>query len=182
MSINIYGLNDSWVALDAILEETGGEITPEAGELLETLISEAPDALERAGFYLKFLEAEVGVIDARRQALAANKAVKEAKAEKVRTLMADVLKRIGKPVKLPEFTLSTQTRTSYAFEVQPGVELFELPTQFWKQPDPVLVKSALNEAAKAGTLPDGVVCSESTNTSLMIRTPKAKAETETPAA
>ncbi len=176
MNLTIYGLNDSWQALDAFLEESGGEITPEAAELLDTLISEAPEALERAGHYIKFLENEVAVIDARRAALAANKSIKEAKAEKVRDLMATVLKRIGKPVKLPEFTLTTQTRTSYAFEVQPGVELFELPTQFWKQPEPVLVKTALNEAAKAGTLPEGVICSESTNTSLMIRTPTKKTD------
>lgn len=180
--MNIYDLTENWQRLDALLEETGGELTPEVDELLATMVDESPVALERAAHYLKALENVQEVCKARRAALAATVERTESKAEKVRTLMADVLKRIGKPVKLPEFTLSTQTRTSYAFEVQPGVELFELPTQFWKQPDPVLVKSALNEAAKAGTLPDGVVCSESTNTSLMIRTPKAKAETETPAA
>lgn len=180
--MNISGLNDSWLALDAVLEETGGELTPEADELLATLISEAPDALERAGFYLKHLEREVAIIDERRQALAANKAIKEAKADKVRDLMATVLKRLGKPVKLPEFTLSTQTRTSYAFAIAPDSEIFELDTMFVRYREPELNKTALTDAAKAGQLPAGVLCTTSESTSLMIRTPKTKATETTTAA
>jgi hypothetical protein len=174
--MHIYEIDSNWQRIEGLLEESCGELTPEIEEALGALITESPEALERAGHYVKALEAVQEVCKARRAALAATIERTEAKAEKVRAAMAAVLKRIGKPVKLPEFTLSTQTRTSYAFAVAPGVEVFELPTQFWKQPEPELVKSALNEAAKAGTLPESITCLESTNTSLMIRTPTKKSE------
>jgi hypothetical protein len=175
--MNLYDLTENWQRLDAMLEESAGDLTPEAEEIMATLVTEAPDALERAGFFLKNSEARVDVAKARRAALAATIEVEEAKQERVRAAMALVLQRLGKPVKLPEFTLSTQTRTSYAFALAPDADPLEIG-DFLRYREPELDKKALTAAAKEGNVPAGILCQTSETTVLMLRTPAKKNTTE----
>ena len=175
--MNIYGLSESWLSLDAVLEETGGEVTPEVAEMIAALVDESPQALERAAHYLQALDGAADVAKARRAALAATVERTEGKAAKVREVMTAVLVRVGKPVRLPEFTLSTTTRTSYAFAVSPDCQVFEVDDRFLRYRDPELNKAALTEAQKAGELPASIVCVESSSTSLMLRVSKPKEKT-----
>ncbi len=178
--MHIYDLDTNWQRLDAVLEESAGELTPEVEEIMSTLITEAPEALERAGFFIKNSEARVDA-KARRTALAATIEAEEAKQDRIRAAMTTVLQRLGKPVKLPEFTLSTQTRTSYAFALAPDADPLEIG-DFLRYREPELDKKALTVAAKEGNLPAGILCQTSETTSLMLRTPTKKANPETSAA
>ena len=85
--MNIHGINDSGWPRRHPRGNRRGDHPLEAGELLDTLISEAPTLWSGPGSSFPGR----GRRDRRpAPGPAANKAVKEAKAEKVRALMADV--------------------------------------------------------------------------------------------
>ncbi len=166
--MNIEGISESFLALDNLLEESAGEITPEIEAALALLIEESPAALESAGFYLLSLDRRIGVCKERRQALAAQIERTERVQERVKSAMAEVLKRTGKQ-KFPEFTLSTTTRQSVAFTLAPGVETFELDPRFIRVREPELNLVELKAAHKAGQLPEQVQATTSETTSTTLR-------------
>ena len=174
--MNIFDLDKNWQRLDEVLEETGGEITPEIEALLNELVNESKGSLERAGFYRRALENQVAICKERRAALAATIERCEAKMEKLNAVLTPVLKRLGKPQKVPEFTMSTQTRESVAFAVKPGVDLFELDESFIRVRQPELNLVALKEARKDGILPEQIDITVTETTSVMMRTPTKKAD------
>lgn len=177
MSLNIFDLDANWLRLDNALEEAAGEITPEIEAVLNELINESKPALERAGFYLKALENQVDICKERRAALASTIERTEAKAARVKAVLVNVLQRLGKAQKFPEFTLSTVTRESVAFALKPGAEYYELPADYFRQKYELNL-AALKEARKEGTkLPEQITVAVSESTSVTLRTAGKKAET-----
>lgn len=173
MAFNVWSVAENFLHLDALLEESAGELTPEIEQGFETLITEGKDALESAGNYRRWLEAQVQVCKDRRAALAATIQLTETKLARLEGAMVTVLEKIGKPVKLPEFTLSTMTRNKWEFSAT--VPLFELPDDCLRYKEPELNKTYLNELKAAGqAIPDGLVAVQITTTSLTVRTPKKK--------
>lgn len=171
--MSVWEVSKNFLSLDALLEESAGELTPEIEENLATLVTEGKDALESAGNYRRWLEAQVQVCKDRRAALAATIQTTEAKLARLEEAMVTVLSAIGKPVKLPEFTLSTMTRNKWEFSAT--VPLFELPDDCLRYKEPELNKTYLNELKSAGqSIPAGLVAVQITTTSLTVRTPKKK--------
>lgn len=179
--MNIEGISESFLALDSLLEESCGEITPQVEAAIDLLIEESPAALESAGFYVMALDRRIGVCKERRQALAAQIERTERIQDRVKTAMAEVLKRTGKQ-KFPEFTLSTTNRQSVAFTLADGVEAFELDSRFIRVREPELNLVELKAAHKAGNLPEQVQATTTESTSLMLRRVGAKPETTETAA
>lgn len=177
--MNVWELDSNFKSLDSLLEESAGELTPEIEEALATLITESKGALEKAGFYRQYLEAQITHAKDRRATLAAGIEQTERKLDRLEAAMVTVLEKTGKQ-KFPEFTLSTTTRTSYAFELAPGTDIFDLPTNICRFTEPVLDKRACAEVHKAGHLPAGIAVAESTKTGLMLRKPTKKTEPDTP--
>lgn len=89
----------------------------------------------------------------------------EGRVERLRGLCEQAMVISGVPtVKLDVATLSVK-------EVSPKPIITDeaaIPAEFWKQPDPVLDRTAINKAVKAGVNVPGVVLSNKT-TSLQIR-------------
>ena len=174
--MNIFDLNKNWQRLDEVLEDTGGEITPELEAMLGELVNESKGSLEQAGFYRRALENQIDVAKGRRQALAATIERCEAKMARLNAALVPVLKNLGKPQKFPEFTMTTQTRESVAFAMKPGAQVFELDESFFRISEPTLNLPALKEARKEGVLPPQIDTVVSETTSVMMRTPSKKAE------
>lgn len=171
--MSVWEVSENFLHLDALLEESAGELTPEIEENLATLVTEGKGALESAGNYRRWLEAQVQVCKDRRAALAATIQTTEAKLARLEGAMVTVLSAIGKPVKLPEFTLSTMTRSKWEFSAT--VPLFELPPDAIRYAEPTLNKTYLNELKAAGqAIPEGLIAVAITTTSLTVRTPKKK--------
>lgn len=175
--MNIFDLHTNWKRLDEILEETGGELTPDVEVLLGELVTASGEALERAGFYRRALETQIAVAKDRRAALAATIERAELKLARVEAALVPVLRALGKPQRFPEFTMSTMTRELVSFALKPGAEYFEIPGHFIRTRDPELDLAALKEARKAGEgLPDQILVAVSESVSVTLRTPTKKKE------
>jgi hypothetical protein len=178
MTMNVFDLDQNWLRLDEALEDAGGELTSELEAILNELINESKPALERAGHYLKALENVTDVCKDRKKALDATIARTEAKASRVKAVLVNVLQRLGKAQKFPEFTLSTVTRESVAFALKPGAEFYELPADFFRQKYELNL-AALKDARKAGsTLPEQITVAVSQSTSVTLRNSGKKAEAD----
>lgn len=175
--MNVFELDQNWLRLDEALEESGGELTEALEAVLNELINDSKPALERAGFYLRFIESQIDICKERRAALAATIAASEAKADRIKDVLVNVLKRLGKPQKFPEFTLSTVTRESVAFELKPGSEFYEIPPALYRQKYELNL-TALKEARKAGALPEQIAVAASESTSVTLRKAGKKAEAD----
>ncbi|GEM_PF-6519363 len=98
-------------------------------------------------------------------------------AERLGDLMAEPLKITGK-IKTVAGTLYTQTRSTWSFDLKPGTQFFELPDALWRQADPELNKTELKKLAEAGTLPEQILAAKADRTSVCLKTPTTKKDSE----
>jgi len=167
--MNIFGLSPTFAHLEEQLVENGGELTPELEALMAEALTEAPAALEQAGFLKLALRKRVEIIKERKACLDASIKAAEASEERVDAALEKILAVTGKQ-KFPEFTLSTATRESVAIALKPGADVLELPSAFVRYTDPSLNLTAIKEARKAGQeLPEILEIAASTSTSVTLR-------------
>ena len=176
--LNVYDLNANWLRLDDLLEESGGEITPEIEALEKELITESKESLEQAGQYRSWIQSQVAICKERRSALAATAERMEAKLDRVDAALVRILQALGKPQRFAEFTLSTVTRTNQSFTVKPNACIAELPEKFVRWTEPTLNIVALKAALKDQSIPEHVAVEETTSTSVMQRKSAKKEATE----
>ena len=174
--MNVYDLNANWLRLDELLEESGGEVTPDIAALEAELITESKESLEQVGQYREWIKAQVAICKDRRAALAATAERMETKLERVDAALIHILQNLGKPQRFAEFTLSTVTRTNQSFVVKPNACIAELPEKFVRWREPELNITALKLAFKEGAIPEIIAIEESSSTSVMQRRPNAKKE------
>ena len=166
--MNVFGLSREWLAVDAMLEESCGEVNEAIEAHMETLLESGKEILESAGFYRLHLDRQSEVIKERRASLAAASEIIKKKHDRLDDALAVALAKTGKQ-KFTEFTLSTAKRESVAFAMKPGVEVYELPIQFQKVSKPELDLTALKEARKNNSLPVQVDCVTLEKTGVRLR-------------
>jgi hypothetical protein len=175
--MNVWEVSANFARLDAILEVSMGELTPEAEEAFASCVDESKDALESAGNYRRWLQAQIQTCKDRRAALWATMGTLEKKLMHLDDALVVVLKRLGKPQRFPEFTLSTMTKVGWEFSA--SVPLFELPEDCLRYKDPELNKQYLTDLKMTGQkLPDGLVALEVVNSSVTFRVPREKKSDE----
>ena len=174
--LNVYDLNANWLRLDELLEESGGEITPEIEALEAELITESKASLEQVGQYRNYIQSQVAICKERRAALAATVERMEAKLDRVDSVLVRVLQALGKPQRFAEFTLSTVTRSNQVFTLRPDASFTEIPDRFVKWTEPELRPAVLKAAMKDGSIPEQIAIEETTSTSVMQRRPTKKTE------
>jgi outer membrane protein assembly factor BamB len=156
--------------LQEVLEESGGELTQETAALWDQVDLEGPAKVEAAASVIKAMDyeaqalaTEIGRLDTRKTAL-------ENSQKRLRELMLPAVDALGGKVKGAKFTVYSQTRKSYAFELKPGREMWELDARWFRTRDPELNRSELKKAADAGeVLPDALAVVPTSSTSLVIR-------------
>lgn len=174
--MNIFGLSPTFARIEEALVEGAGELTPELEALMAEAMTEAPAALEQAGFLKLALRKRVEIAKERKASLDATIKAAENAEERVDACLEKILAITGKQ-KFPEFTLSTTTRESVAFALKPGAAVFEIPDTFVRFRDPELNLTALKDARKAGQeLPAALEVSVSESTSVTIRRAGKKAD------
>jgi deferrochelatase/peroxidase EfeB len=189
VSIKLYQIAPEWENVMKVLEEGCGELTPEIEAAMNELMSTSKEKLESAAYALRNLKihaelakAQAGVFQEQMDACMAVSKSFAAAAERLGDMMAPALDVTGK-IKTLAGTLYTQQRTTYAFELKPGVPFGMLDEKLWRQAAPELVKTELNKLATAGTLPDEILALATTKTTTVLKAPTAKKDTaETPAA
>jgi len=167
--VKLFDISAEWQEIQEALEAGAGEMTPELEIKLDGLLVAAPEKIEAAASVVKHLEAQAEAAKAEIERMALRRQAFVNGADQLRAKMLPAVQAVGK-VKTPRFSIYTTERKTQAFEVKPGVSIAELPDKFVRWLDPQLNKSALKDALKAGeALPDEVLVSEGTTTSLTIR-------------
>lgn len=91
-----YELAGEWAALDELLLETGGELTPEIEELLEQLEGTTTDKLEKLGLVAQRYATEAKAIALELERLQARKRTWDSSAAKLKLRAGRYLDEIGK--------------------------------------------------------------------------------------
>lgn len=163
MTIKLYEILPAWQAILQTLEENGGELTPELEAEAAALIGDSKEKLEAAAMARRNLQLKGNLfrahakvfMDEAARCVAMAESI-EANADRLGDLMAPALEVTGS-IQTPAGTLFTQTRTTWAFELKPGVQHFELPVTLWRQPEPELNKRPLADLAESHPLPEGLL-------------------------
>lgn len=92
-----YELAGEWAALDELLLETGGELTPEIEQLLEQLEGTTTEKLEKIGLVAQRYVNDAKAIALELERLTARKQTFENGAKKMKSYAGRILDAIGKP-------------------------------------------------------------------------------------
>lgn len=168
--MKLYEIPELFQALEAILLETGGELTPEIEAAWKLVEVNSAEKIEAAAMVIKSLQADEEAAKAESARLAARASSFANAADRLRQLVQPALESMGGKVKTARFTIFTTTRENTAFALAPGHEAFELDQRFIRVREPELNKTALKDALKAGeTLPAFLHVEKTTSTSVTIR-------------
>lgn len=96
-TIRGYELAGEWAALDELLLETGGELTPEIEQLLEQLEGTTTEKLEKIGLVAQRYVNDAKAIALELERLQARKRTYESSAAKMKLYAGRILDAIGKP-------------------------------------------------------------------------------------
>lgn len=180
MSVKLYEIPAAWMAILEALEEGMGELTPELEARAQELLGASKDKLEAAGLAMRNIELHAKQAEAQARVFAdeaarCNAIAKqfEAAADRLGALMAPALEITGN-VKTAAGTIYARKNTSWAFELKPGCQAFDLDVSLWRQKEPELNKMALRKLAEAGTLPEEVLAMKTESVSVCLKAPAAK--------
>lgn len=168
--MNLFDIPVEWAAIELALEEAAGELTPELEQRIQALLEGGADKLDAAMSVCRSLEHQAEAAKAEAQRLQDRARSFDNQVDRLRALMLPALVALGGKVKTARFSFFTQTRTSYAIDLKPGFEIWEVPPRFYRTKEPELNKLEITKALKAGeAIPDVLTVIESKNTSLMVR-------------
>ena len=146
--MKLYEIPRELDAIEELLIETGGELTPELEQRFSDCISQGKDKLESAAFVLCRMDDDAEACDAEIKRLRQRKGTLERNRERLADLTLYALKAMGGKLKTALVTMFTRRSADQIhIEAAPGTDLVELHKQF---PELVRVKYELNlEQAKA---------------------------------
>ena len=168
--MKLYEISSEWQQIELALEESAGDLTPELEARIQALIAGGTDKLEAAAKVVKSLEGQAEIAKAEAKRLTERSKALENQVQRLRGLMLPALQTLGGKVKTSLFSMFTQTRTNVIFALKPGVDIYDLPSKFFRVAEPELNKVALKEAKAAGEqLPDCLDVQETETVSMVVR-------------
>lgn len=153
---NLYQLSAAFMACEQIsdnevVDTNTGEVLNI--EYLDNLQMERNEKLESCACYIKNVMADIAAFKAEIDRLTKTKRVMENKAERMKQYIADNMTE-GEKLTTPRCSLSW--RKSEVVEVEDGVDIWSLPTEAIKVPEPYADKAELKRLIKEGVSISGV--------------------------
>lgn len=168
--MRIYDLPAAWACVEADLEETGGELTPEMETRLRVLLEGGADALDNAMKVVRTLEAQAKAAKDEADRLSDRAASFTNHAKRLRGYILPALEAMGGRCKTALFSFSVQHRTSVAVALKPGFNVWDLPPRFYRVAEPELATAEIKKAEASGeNLPEALAIVKTPSTSLMVR-------------
>lgn len=152
--MNLYEINQAIMdAFERWIEpETGEIIDSEAEAELDALQMERDSKIENIALWIKNLDAEAEALKAEKMAFAERQRRAERKAESLRRYLTSAMD--GE--KFFTSKVAITWRKSETVELDPNRSIFEIDTHYLRLPDPMLDKTAIKNALKAGEQISGV--------------------------
>lgn len=127
--MKLYEIGEEFAALETMLEEAGGELTPELEELLAGAMAQLEAKADKIGALLAEWDATAGVCKAEAKRLSDRAKAFTARSEKLKRYVLEQLVRMGRNVEGERFRFRAQPNgTAPALKVLVPAEL--LPAQF----------------------------------------------------
>lgn len=150
--MTLYEIADEYRAIDALLDESGGELTPEIEDALLVLESRVSDKVDAIGALIReaMVEHEGYAIEANR--LRSRAMIAQKKADRLKEYLLGSLKAIGfDKIKGLRFTARVATASTPTITWTGQCD----PPEAYQRVRVELDGKAAHEAFKAGLLPDG---------------------------
>jgi hypothetical protein len=94
-ALSLWRITDSLAAVDAALEENGGELTPEIQEKLDAMTEALPAKVCNVAGYVRYLESLEASCKAEEERVREIRKASEKRRERVRRYLADCMERSG---------------------------------------------------------------------------------------
>ena len=147
--MNLYELGNQYKMLMAAAEELEDGVFEDTLESLEEAIEDKAVNIAKV---LKIWEGEIEILKAEKARLAERQKIREEKSKRLKQYLQDNLEQLDiYKIKTPLFNFNIQNNP-------PKVHITDIttiPKKFFKQPDPVLSKTELTAALKAGEKVEG---------------------------
>jgi hypothetical protein len=163
--MNLYQLNQNYLEIEQMLEESGGEITPEIEQLL---IQNQDDFKNFAQFQIYLMRKFESQVEACKNEIKRISELAKSREKAVASLEAnflETLKRFGRLDKTGVYryetdTLKISTRKSTVVEI---LDNKKIPSGFFNTPLPQVSKDEVKKALLAGMEIEGAVLKENIN-------------------
>lgn len=165
MELTLYNIRKEHLELQGLLDENGGELTPEVEEKLALTEEHFRDKAVSVGFVVKSYDDSIGIIEAEIERLKKLKASAEKKKEFLKERLDAAMKQFGIQ-KIDTPTLKLSYRKSTYVEVDEDV----LPKEYWTKPlppAPAPNKQLIAAALKQGTVIVGASIKERYNLQIL---------------
>ncbi len=170
MTLKLYEIAPLWQQIQDALVESGGELTPEVESLLARLEDEGAAKIDAAMCVDRHYKASSEFLAGEISRLQARKAAVDGAQVGLRNYVLPAVIALGGKVKTPRFTVYTTKRRSFAIELAPGHDVWELDARFYRTREPELNKTEIKKAIEAGeAAPEALVIAESESVSLAVR-------------
>lgn len=154
---SLFQLSEDLLALDALMTEAGGELTPEAEAFLEEYAKKLATKTDSLGWFWRTLEARIAGFKKIGDDLAAKRKTEENKLARIRSYVLACMRNLGaKKLEGQVYTLAVQANGQRSFQLlEPYLSHPELlPSQFVKkvtryEPDLEALKAATIAAGDA---------------------------------
>lgn len=168
--MKLYELAPLWQQIQDGLQESAGELTPEIEALWAHLEDDGTAKVDSACCVLRHMKAEAEILAEEISRLQARKSATENAQERLRSMILPAVVALGGKVKTERFTTFTTTRKSFAIELAPGHDVWELEARFYRTREPELAKTEIKKAIEAGEIvPEALTVVESKSVSLTVR-------------
>lgn len=158
--MNLYELQMEQLELNALLEENGGELTPEIEERLQIHDFDVNQKMESYCKAIKQYESDIEGLKGEIERLKARKESSEKAVQRMKDAMLTAMTTFGMD-KLQAGTFKIGTRKSQSLEV---LDENLVPEKFKNEVVTIKVdKNAIKDAIKAGEEVDGVKLNDNTN-------------------
>lgn len=156
--MKLYELIDRYAALcDLAFDESDddGQVSEEFSRMLQALEGDIDTKFEQCGFALRNMQAMADALDAEAKRLAKRRDKVTDRIERLKGYLKSEMQRLGQTKRQAGmFTFSIRANGG-----SPAVKVLDeraIPEEFWVNPDPVLDKKAICEAAGRGVAVPGV--------------------------
>lgn len=168
--LRLYQIPEAYEHLEAVLLETGGELTDELQVLMRQLDLASTEKIENAWAVVKNFQALEEASKAEAERLTMRAKIAAAAASRLKAAILPAVLALGGKVKGSRWTVWTSTREGMSFELKPGFDVEDLPEEFIRRSEPELDKKALAAAAKEGKkLPEAIHAAPTSTTFVTAR-------------
>jgi Siphovirus Gp157 len=168
--VKLYDIPIEFDKLSQILLETGGELTPEIKQSWKDLEVNSTEKVGAAACVLQSMKADSAALQAEIERLQSRKEANDNAQERLRAMLLPAVQALGGKVKTPEFTLSVVNKKNTVVTLKPTVDIWELPTSYYRVRDPDLNKADIKKLVADGQpIHEGVDVTETETTFLIVR-------------